>query len=157
MASSRKLKLTPAHLCALRLHGRYLGYIRQLKPRQKAEVKAMREKKGVQTAIKRASAGPPPLPRADAKLGRHVPDFILNFSHALRGRRRNRQGTFVDSFTHNLPRRKGQPAASQWTVPGDVEVEWGCGSRVRPDGDRTCVETDSEVGVGVYQSCRRGC
>lgn len=30
-----------AHLKALRLHGRYLGYIRQLKPRQRAEVKAV--------------------------------------------------------------------------------------------------------------------
>jgi hypothetical protein len=52
--SSRKLKLTPARLRALKLHGRYLGYIRQLKPRQRAEVKALRAKKGVQAAIKRA-------------------------------------------------------------------------------------------------------
>jgi len=29
------------------LHGRNLGYIRQLKPRQRAEVNAVREKKGV--------------------------------------------------------------------------------------------------------------
>jgi hypothetical protein len=38
----------------LKLHGRYLGYIRQLKPRQRAEVRAVREKKGVEAAIKRA-------------------------------------------------------------------------------------------------------
>jgi len=50
----RKLKLMPARLKALRLHGRYLGYIRQLKPKQRAEVKAAREKKGVEAAIKRA-------------------------------------------------------------------------------------------------------
>jgi len=50
----RKLKLMPARLKALRLHGRYLGYMRQLKSRAKAEVKAVREKKGVRAAIARA-------------------------------------------------------------------------------------------------------
>ncbi len=50
----RQLKLSPARLKALRLHGRYLGYVRQLKPRQRAQVKAIREKKGVRAAIKRA-------------------------------------------------------------------------------------------------------
>ena len=50
----RKLKLLPARLKALRLHGRYLGYIRQLKSRAKAEVRALRAKKGVKAAIKRA-------------------------------------------------------------------------------------------------------
>ena len=50
----RKLKLLPARLKALRLHGRYLGYMRQLKPRAKAEVRALRAKKGVKAAIKRA-------------------------------------------------------------------------------------------------------
>jgi hypothetical protein len=50
----RRMKLTPARLKALRLHGRYLGYMSQLKPRAKAEVKALREKRGVEAAIKRA-------------------------------------------------------------------------------------------------------
>jgi hypothetical protein len=50
----RKLKLMPARLKALRLHGRYLGYIRQLKAKAKAEVRALRAKKGVEAAIKRA-------------------------------------------------------------------------------------------------------
>lgn len=50
----RKLKLMPARLKALRLHGRYLGYMRQLKSRAKAEVRALRAKKGVKVAIKRA-------------------------------------------------------------------------------------------------------
>ena len=50
----RKLKLLPARLKALRLHGRYLGYMRQLKSRAKAEVRALRAKKGVKAAIKRA-------------------------------------------------------------------------------------------------------
>ena len=50
----RKLKLLPARLKALRLHGRYLGYMRQLKSRAKEEVRALRAKKGVKAAIKRA-------------------------------------------------------------------------------------------------------
>jgi hypothetical protein len=50
----RKLKLLPARLKALRLHGRYLGYMRQLKSRAKAEVRALRAKKGVGVAIARA-------------------------------------------------------------------------------------------------------
>src|SRR3990172_2400432 len=47
----RKLKLMPARLKALRLHGRYLGYIRQLKSRAKAEGRALRAKKGGRGAI----------------------------------------------------------------------------------------------------------
>ena len=50
----RRLKLQPARLKALRLHGRYLGYMRQLKSRAKAEVRALRAKKGIRAAIKRA-------------------------------------------------------------------------------------------------------
>ena len=50
----RKLKLMPARLKALRLHGRYLGYMRQLKSRARAEVRALRAKKGVRAAIARA-------------------------------------------------------------------------------------------------------
>ena len=50
----RRMKLSPARVKALRLHGRYLGYMRQLKPRAKAEVRTLREKKGVRAAIARA-------------------------------------------------------------------------------------------------------
>lgn len=50
----RRMKLTPARVKALRLHGRYLGYMRQLKAKEKAQVKALREKKGVRAAIARA-------------------------------------------------------------------------------------------------------
>jgi len=39
---------------ALRLHGRYIGYMRHLKSRTKAEVRALRAKKGVRAAIARA-------------------------------------------------------------------------------------------------------
>ena len=44
----------PARLKALRLHGRYIGYLRHLKPRQKAEVRALRERRGVKASIARA-------------------------------------------------------------------------------------------------------
>ena len=41
-----------ARLKALRLHSRYLGYDRQPKPRQRAKIKTLRAKKGVEAAIK---------------------------------------------------------------------------------------------------------
>lgn len=50
-APVRRLKPSPARLAALRLHGQYIGYMRNLKPRQKAQVRALREKKGVEAAI----------------------------------------------------------------------------------------------------------
>jgi hypothetical protein len=39
---------------AMVLQGRYMGYMRQLKPRQKAQVRKIREAKGVRAAIVRA-------------------------------------------------------------------------------------------------------
>jgi len=36
------------------LQGRYMGYVRQLKPRQKAQVRRIRVAKGVRAAIVRA-------------------------------------------------------------------------------------------------------
>lgn len=51
---TRKLKLSPARRKALQLHGQYLGYVRQLKPRAKAQVKAIRASKGVRAAIAKA-------------------------------------------------------------------------------------------------------
>lgn len=50
----RKLKLSPGRLKALKLHGRYMGYIRQLKPRAKAQVRALRASKGLRAAIAKA-------------------------------------------------------------------------------------------------------
>ncbi len=52
--SRSKLKLSPARLKRLKLHGKYIGYLRHLKSRAKAEVRALRAKKGVKAAIKRA-------------------------------------------------------------------------------------------------------
>jgi hypothetical protein len=39
---------------SLVLQGRYMGYVRQLKPRQKAQVRKIREAKGVRAAIAKA-------------------------------------------------------------------------------------------------------
>jgi len=47
----RKMQLTPARRAALKLQGRYLGYMRQLKPTQKAKVKRIRAAKGIRAAI----------------------------------------------------------------------------------------------------------
>jgi hypothetical protein len=44
-------KPSPQRLAALKLQGRYMGYVRNLGPRQKARVKALREAKGVNEAI----------------------------------------------------------------------------------------------------------
>jgi hypothetical protein len=49
---TRKLRITPARRAQLKLQGRYLGYMRQLGPRQKARVKAVKEKKGFEAAIR---------------------------------------------------------------------------------------------------------
>ena len=47
----RKLRLSPERRRALKVHGQYLGYVRQLKPRQKAQVKAAKAKGGYRAAI----------------------------------------------------------------------------------------------------------
>jgi hypothetical protein len=50
----RSRKITPKRRAQLKLQGRYLGYMRQLKPAQKARVKAVKEKSGFGAAIKLA-------------------------------------------------------------------------------------------------------
>jgi len=52
--SGRTLHLSPQRRAALKLHGRYIGYVRQLKPQQKAQVRKIREAKAVRAAIARA-------------------------------------------------------------------------------------------------------
>ena len=44
-------KPSAQRLAALKLQGRYMGYIRNLGPRQKARVKALREANGIDEAI----------------------------------------------------------------------------------------------------------
>jgi len=53
-ARRRRQKLSPQRRAALRLHGRYLGSLRQLKPAQKARVKAVQAKNGYHAAIRLA-------------------------------------------------------------------------------------------------------
>ena len=45
---------SPEARASLKLQGRYMGYMRQLKPRQKEQVRKIKETKSVRTAIKRA-------------------------------------------------------------------------------------------------------
>ncbi|MBZ5639092.1 MAG: hypothetical protein LAO51_10120 [Acidobacteriia bacterium] len=56
----RKLGLSPERRAALKLQGQYMGYLRSLKPRQKAQIKAVRVEKGIRAAIamaKRVATG----------------------------------------------------------------------------------------------------
>jgi hypothetical protein len=50
----RTRRLSGKARAALVLQGRYMGYMRQLKPRQKAQVRSVRERVGVRAAIARA-------------------------------------------------------------------------------------------------------
>jgi hypothetical protein len=47
----RRLRLSTERGAALKLQGQYMGYLRGLKPRQKARVKALRVAKGIKPAI----------------------------------------------------------------------------------------------------------
>ena len=47
----RSLKLSPRRRAALKLQGAYMGFMRQLGPRQKARVKALKAAKGFPAAI----------------------------------------------------------------------------------------------------------
>ena len=47
----RTLRLTAKRRATLKLQGAYMGYMRQLKPAQKARVKAVKEKRGFVAAI----------------------------------------------------------------------------------------------------------
>ena len=50
----RSLKLSPGRRAALKLQGAYMGYMRQLGPRQKARVKALKAANGFPAAIQLA-------------------------------------------------------------------------------------------------------
>lgn len=47
----RRLRLSPQRRAALKLQGQYMGYLRGLKPRQKARVKAVAAARGVRAAV----------------------------------------------------------------------------------------------------------
>src|SRR5688500_6282400 len=52
----RRVALSPKVRALRRLQGKYMGYVRRLKPAEKARVRAVREKQGMQAAIRLASS-----------------------------------------------------------------------------------------------------
>jgi hypothetical protein len=48
---ARRLNLSPKRIAQLKLQGRYMGYLRALTPRQKAEVKKLRGRRGMLAAV----------------------------------------------------------------------------------------------------------
>ena len=48
----RKLTITPKRRAQRKLHGSYIGHLRYLKPAQKLRVKAVKEKRGFEAAIR---------------------------------------------------------------------------------------------------------
>lgn len=54
--SGKRRKLTPRVRSLRRLQGRYMGFVRRLRPAEKARVRAVREKKGMLPAIKLAAS-----------------------------------------------------------------------------------------------------
>jgi len=50
----RRPRLSAKARASLVLQGRYMGYMRQLKPKQKAQVRKIRESKGMKMAITKA-------------------------------------------------------------------------------------------------------
>lgn len=55
-AATRKRKLSPQVRALRRQQGKYMGFVRRLKPAQKAKVRAVRETKGLPAAIRLASS-----------------------------------------------------------------------------------------------------
>ncbi len=53
-ASRGKLRITPQRRAKLKPQGRYMTFMRQLGPRQKARVRAVKEKRGFEAAIRLA-------------------------------------------------------------------------------------------------------
>jgi len=52
----RAVTLTPKRRAQLKLQGAYMGYMRQLKPAQKARVKSVKERRGFEAAIRLAKS-----------------------------------------------------------------------------------------------------
>ena len=50
----RKMTITPKRRAQRKLHGSYIGHLRHLKPAQKLRVKAVKEKRGFEAAVKLA-------------------------------------------------------------------------------------------------------
>jgi len=52
----RRVAISPKVRALRRLQGKYMGYVRRLKPTEKARVRAVREKEGMQAAIRLAAS-----------------------------------------------------------------------------------------------------
>ena len=50
----RKMTITPKRRAQLKLQGAYMGFMRQLPARRKAKVKAIKERRGLEAAIRAA-------------------------------------------------------------------------------------------------------
>lgn len=55
-ATRRRPKMSPRVRALRRLQGKYMGFVRRLKPAQKARIRVIREKQGLPAAIKAASS-----------------------------------------------------------------------------------------------------
>ena len=54
--AKRRVNLSPKVRALRQLQGKYMGYVRRLKPAEKARVRSVREKQGMQAAIRLASS-----------------------------------------------------------------------------------------------------
>src|SRR5438552_5463558 len=53
---ARRMRMSPRVRALRKLQGKYMGYVRRLKPAEKARVRAIREKEGMQAAIRLAAS-----------------------------------------------------------------------------------------------------
>jgi hypothetical protein len=51
---TRRIRMSPRVRALRKLQGKYMGYVRRLKPAEKARVRAIREKQGMEAAIRLA-------------------------------------------------------------------------------------------------------
>ena len=52
----RRIKMSPRVRALRQLQGKYMGYVRRLKPAEKARVRSVREKQGIEPAIRLAKS-----------------------------------------------------------------------------------------------------
>jgi hypothetical protein len=55
-SGKRRVAISPKVRALRRLQGKYMGYVRRLKPAEKARVRTVREKQGMQAAIRLAAS-----------------------------------------------------------------------------------------------------
>ena len=50
----RRRRISPQRRRELKLQGRYIGYLRQLRPRERADIQKVRTRRGIEAAIRKA-------------------------------------------------------------------------------------------------------